>query len=142
MSLRTIRRLAADILKCGESRVYINPERLQDVASALTRDDVKALIMQKVIRKLPKKGVSRYRGRLNDLRTREGRTGEGSIKGRKNDYKKRWMSKVRSQRKYLKQIKSTIQKSAYRMLYNKVKGGEFKSRSQLMAYVKENNLMK
>ena len=142
MSVRTVRRLAADILKCGESKVWMDPERREDIASALTRDDVKALIMQGAVKAVKKRGVSRWRGRKNDERRRKGRRGPGSRKGSSVDEKERWMAQVRAQRKYLKQIKSALKESAYRKLYLKVKGGEFKSRAQLMYYIKDNNLMK
>ncbi|MCS7138595.1 MAG: 50S ribosomal protein L19e, partial [Crenarchaeota archaeon] len=40
MSVKTVRRLAAEILKVGESRIWIDPERLEDVENAVTRADV------------------------------------------------------------------------------------------------------
>ena len=141
MSMRTVRRLAADILKCGESRIWIDPDRLEDAKSALTRDDVKVLILQGVIKAKKARGVSRYRGRLNDERRRKGRRGPGSIKGKQSDRKRLWTVHIRAQRRYLRQIKSALKPSAYRMLYLKIKGGEFKSRSQLMHYIRENDLL-
>lgn len=143
MSIRTVRRMAADILKCGENKVKINPDRLSDASSALTRDDVKVMIMQGVITADEKRGTSRYRGRLNDERKRKGRRGPGSVKGRSANKKKQlWTLHTRAQRRVLRKVKSALKELAYRKLYLKVKGGEFKSCSQLMHYIKDNNLFK
>ncbi len=35
--LKNQKRLAADILKCGENRVWIDPERGDEVKSSITR---------------------------------------------------------------------------------------------------------
>ncbi len=37
MDLKNQKRMAAGILKCGGSRVKINPNRISDVADAITR---------------------------------------------------------------------------------------------------------
>ncbi len=42
--LKMQRRIAADLLKCGENRVWIDPERIDDVATAITREDIRRLI--------------------------------------------------------------------------------------------------
>lgn len=145
MSIITVRRLAADILGVGENKVHINPEKISEVSSALTRDDVRALIKQGTIKAKVLRSTSRARGKLNDIRKRKGRKGPGSIKGAKGARvvsKDKWMSHVRAQRKYLRQVKLALTESAYRMLYRRVKGGSFQSRAQLMNFIKDNNLMK
>ena len=43
------RRLAARILKIGQNRVWINPERMDDVEGAITREEVRKLIHEKII---------------------------------------------------------------------------------------------
>ncbi len=145
MSILTVKRLAADIMGVGENKVWIDPEKVSDVSSALTRDDVRALIKQGTITAKKLRGTSRVRGRLNDIRKRKGRKGPGSIKGAKGarvNSKDKWMSHVRAQRKYLRQVKLALNDSAYRMLYRRVKGGSFQSRAQLMNFINDNNLMK
>jgi len=145
MGIKTVRRLAADIMGVGENKVWISPDRMSDASSALTRDDVKALILQGVIRAEPLRGVSRYRGRMNDALKRKGRGGPGSRKGSigaRRDSKKRWTAHTRAQRDYLRKVKTVLKESSYRRLYLKIKGGEFKSRAQLAHYIKDNNLIK
>ena len=40
MNLTTQRRLAASILKVGVNRVWIDPEEIEEVSRAITRDGV------------------------------------------------------------------------------------------------------
>src|SRR5206468_130827 len=63
MSLKSQRRLAADLLGGGLNRVWIDPEDIDRVQSAITRDEVKKLIREGSISLLPKTGVSRGRVR-------------------------------------------------------------------------------
>ncbi|MGD2065814.1 MAG: 50S ribosomal protein L19e, partial [Candidatus Bathyarchaeota archaeon] len=44
MSLKSQRRLAAEIMKVGENRVWIDPERIDYVEAAITREEIKKLI--------------------------------------------------------------------------------------------------
>ena len=52
-NLSSQRRLAAQILKVGKNRVWINPELIDDVEGAITRDEIKRLIHEKIIVSLP-----------------------------------------------------------------------------------------
>ena len=44
MSLKSQRRLAAEILKVGESRVWMDPDRTEEVEIAITREEIRRLI--------------------------------------------------------------------------------------------------
>ena len=48
MNLTTQKRLAASILKVGLNRVWIDPERMEEVSMAITREGVK-LNLKKVL---------------------------------------------------------------------------------------------
>ncbi|RLI07420.1 50S ribosomal protein L19e, partial [Candidatus Bathyarchaeota archaeon] len=50
MSLKSQRRLAASILNVGVNRVWIDPERIEDVDVAITREEIKKLIHEGVIK--------------------------------------------------------------------------------------------
>ncbi|MEM3712114.1 MAG: 50S ribosomal protein L19e [Thermoproteota archaeon] len=133
MGVGTVRRLAADILKVGESRIWIDPERLEDVENAVTRADVRRLIKSGAIRKRPASTPSRGR-----VRIRSGRRGPGSRKGSKSArVSVKWVEKVRAQRRLLKELRNRkiISRKMYRRLYLMVKGGMFASRRALMNYV-------
>jgi Ribosomal protein L19E len=64
--------IAAKILKCGKSRVYIDPKALDDVSEAITREDIRMLIKKGLIKKMPKKGNSRSRIRKNMKQKQKG----------------------------------------------------------------------
>ena len=63
MNLTTQKRLAASILKVGLNRVWIDPERMEEVSMAITREGVKQLINNGAIKAKPQKGISSYRSK-------------------------------------------------------------------------------
>ncbi|MCS7386273.1 MAG: 50S ribosomal protein L19e [archaeon GB-1867-005] len=143
LTLRTVRRLAADILGVGENRVWIDPENLDKVAEAMTREDVKILIRQGLIKARPEKSISRARIRMKREKKKRGRRrGPGSRKGPTIRRKELWMIKVRAQRKFLKMLRKRriINRTVYRKLYMMVKGGAFDSTSQIKTYIREHGL--
>jgi large subunit ribosomal protein L19e len=145
-NLRSQRRLAAQILKIGQNRVWIDPERMDDVEGAITREEVKKLIHEKVIVSLPEKGVSRSRAKVIRGKKRVGRRkGAGSRTGSshaKISKKEAWMSKIRSLRKKLRELKASrvITESTYRKVYMIAGSGKFESVAELERYLKGNDL--
>ena len=63
MNLTTQKRLAASILKVGVNRVWIDPDEIEEVSRAITRDGIKQLIDQGIIKAKPKTGISSYRSK-------------------------------------------------------------------------------
>jgi large subunit ribosomal protein L19e len=145
-NLSSQRRLAAQILKVGQNRVWINPERMDDVEAAITREEVKKLIHEKVITALPEKGVSRARAKKIQEKKRRGRRkGAGSKTGAghaKISKKEAWMSRIRSLRKRLRELKATriITEATYRKLYRVAGSGRFESVADLERYLKAHDL--
>ncbi|MCS7136231.1 MAG: 50S ribosomal protein L19e [Nitrososphaerota archaeon] len=142
MSLTLQKRLAAELLKCGESRVRFDKERLDEIEAAISREEIKRLIEDGAIYKIQEKGVSRGR-----LRERKKRKGPGSRKGGKYSViprKTQWMLKVRAQRKALKKLRDSkmLVEGAYRKVYKMVKSGAFKSVNAMMEYLKQNKLLR
>ena len=141
-NLTSQRRLAAQILKIGQNRVWINPERIGDVEGAITREEIKRLIHEKIIVSLPEKGVSRSRAKIVREKKREGRRkGAGSRTGSgraKISKKEAWMSKIRSLRKKLRELKASrvITESNYRKVYAIAGSGKFESVAELERYLK------
>lgn len=139
--LRNQKRLAADIMGCGEERVWLDPESQDEVADAITREDVRGLIEDGIVREKRKKGVSRGRARERDEKRKYGhQKGPGTRKGKKgarSDSKDEWKSGIRALRKELRRMKreDEIDASEYRDLYAKAKGGEFDSVRYLKNYV-------
>ncbi|ADG13287.1 50S ribosomal protein L19e [Methanocaldococcus infernus] len=148
MDVSVQRRMAAEILKCGLDRVWIDPEHLDEVKSALSKDDIRVLIKKGIIRKLQKKGISSARvKKLKEQRKKGRRRGPGSrrgAKGARTPPKEKWMNTIRALRKTLKELKekNKIDRKTYRKLYRMAKGGAFRSRSHLYLYLKEHELLK
>ncbi len=135
------KRLAADLLKCGVHRVKLNPENLDEILEAITREDVKRLIKDGVIYKEQKRGVSRARARKRKKK------GPGSRKGGKYSRlsrKEQWMRRVRAQRKKLRELRDRglVTKSVYRRVYRMVKAGAFKSIAAMVEYMEQNKLLR
>jgi large subunit ribosomal protein L19e len=146
LSLKSQRRLAAKILNVGETRVWVNPERIDDVATAITREDIRKLVHEGVIHAVPEKGVSRARARILHQKKIKGlRRKHGSRKGKKAgrmQTKLTWTKRVRAIRRHLRELRSgkIITKAVYRDLYHMAKGGAFKSVSHLEQHIQTNKL--
>ena len=148
MNLTTQKRLAADILKVGVNRVWIDPENIEEVSRAITREGVKQLIDNKIIIARPQQGISSYRSKKIAEQKKKGRRkGRGSIKGAKgarNPKKKAWMTTIRALRKDLKGMRDNrdINRTTYRKLYRMAKGGAFRSKSYMKTYARDHDLLR
>ncbi|MFB6159891.1 MAG: 50S ribosomal protein L19e [Haloferacaceae archaeon] len=140
--LNAQKRLAADVLDVGQSRVWLDPEAQEEIAEAITRDDIRDLVDQGVIRDKESKANSRGRARERQAKRDYGhRTGAGSRKGRsgaRSDEKEEWTSRIRAQRRRLRELRDDgpLDRSQYRELYNKASGGEFDSVDRLETYIR------
>jgi large subunit ribosomal protein L19e len=141
------RRLASKILECGLDRVWLNPEASEEIASAITREDIRGLIENGTIKVKPVKGVSRGRARaLAAKRSYGHRKGQGSRKGKKGartPKKEQWIKKIRALRRRLKELRAdgALDKSVYCRLYRKAKGGEYRSVSHLNSHLESEKLL-
>lgn len=148
MNLTTQKRLAASILKVGLNRVWIDPERMEEVSMAITREGVKQLINNGAIKAKPQKGISSYRSKkLAEQKKKGKRKGRGSVKGAKkarNPKKQEWMTTIRALRKDLKEMRDAneIGATTYRKLYKMAKGGAFRSKSYMKTYARDHDLIK
>jgi large subunit ribosomal protein L19e len=148
MDLKNQRRMASELLKCGVNRVWVDPNRSEDISDAITRADVRILINSGAIVARQKKGVSRGRAEFEKAQKRKGRqSGHGSRRGKKGarkPSKERWMQSIRPIRLKLKELRDTgkIDPATYRIYYLKAKGGVFKSRSHLISHLKSEEILK
>jgi large subunit ribosomal protein L19e len=147
MDLRFQRKIAATLLDCGENRVWMDPTALEDIAAAVTKEDVRELIEQGLIKRRPEKGISRARINRRKAQRRKGRRrGHGRRKGRKGarmSKKELWMRRIRPIRRRLKYLRDSgiIDRRTYRVLYRKAKGGEFRSVAHLNSYLESQGIM-
>jgi len=143
--LSIIRRMAAEELKVGVSRVWIDPEQTERLSMVISREEVRRLIKDGVIRKRPPSTPSRGRARLRHEKRKKGRRrGPGKRKGPRFDEKEIWVNRIRAQRRFLRALRDRgiIDRSTYRRLYRLAKGGFFRSLAHLKLYIKEHNLAK
>lgn len=145
-SLKSQRRLAAEILKVGQGRVWIDPNRTEDVEAAITREEIKKLIHEGVIKPLKEKGVSRARAKvLHEKRKKGLRSGPGSRSGAskaKISKKEAWMKRIRPLRRRLRELKEekVITENTYRKAYIMAKSGRFSSAADMERYLKAHDL--
>lgn len=146
--LRNQRRMAAEVLKCGINRVWMDPDRSEEIAKASTRADIRILIKGGAIKKKQVKRISRGRKRKLRMQKEKGRRkGPGSRKGAKNaryPRKRRWIVTIRAIRSYLRELRDQgkIDRHIYRIYYRKAKGGVFKSKSHLEAHLIEEGIIR
>ncbi|RDI72444.1 50S ribosomal protein L19e [Halopelagius longus] len=142
--LKAQRRMAADVLDVGKSRIWFDPEEQAEIAEAITREDIRELVDQGTIRVEDAKGNSKGRARERAEKRAYGhRKGPGSRKGKSGGRKNRkdeWVSRIRAQRRRLKELRDDgpLTPTQYRTLYNKASGGEFDSVDRLEAYIRNN----
>lgn len=146
MNVSSQKKLAAKVMKIGFSRVRIVDEK--SVGEALTRNDIRKLIVQGAITKVEKRGTSKKYSRHRLSQKKKGRgIGKGSWKGRKyakKSSKDHWIDKVRPLRRLLRELRDTgkIANNDYRKLYYMVKGGAFRNKNHLLYYLKGKELIK
>ncbi|MEB3862268.1 MAG: 50S ribosomal protein L19e [Desulfurococcales archaeon] len=150
MDYRLQRRLAAEVLGVGESRIWISPdpEHAEEIEQAVTRRDVEALIKRGLIRVKPEKGNSHTRWLERRRQRRKGRRrGYGKREGKataRSDPKRDWIYRIRRIRRYLKWMRDhgRIDKRTYRRLYRLAKGGTFRDLGDLKRYMQEHELVR
>jgi large subunit ribosomal protein L19e len=143
VSVVSQKRLAADLLKVGVGKVWVDPDDTDRVSSAITREEIRKLIHEGSIKKLPKAGISRGRKRERRQELLAGRhKGPGSTKGVVTQRKRRWVVRIRSIRKRLRTLrdKRFITTEVYRKLSLMAKGGTFRSAAHLDEYIDTHKL--
>ncbi len=148
MMLDVQKRLAADILKCSPKRVKFTDERLNDIKESITKADLRGLINDGAIYKIPTRGISRYWAKERRFQQKKGRQkGFGARKGKKTARtvpKDTWMNKIRAQRGFLMELKEKgmLDTPVWRDLYMKSKGGFFRSVRHIKLYATEHGMIK
>ncbi len=142
MAVKTVKRIAADLLKVGKSRIWMDPQRLSDMEAAVTRDDVRHLIKEQAIMVRPSSSPSRGRKwAFHSAKRSGGRRGPGSRKGHataRGSKRGSWPEKVRAQRDAIRELRDSgrITKEVHRDFYMQIRGGKFPSRRALLEAIK------
>lgn len=136
------RRLAAEVLDVGKNRVWLDPNSQDEIADAITREDVRDLVDRGLIATKQARGNSRGRARERNAKRAYGhQKGPGSRRGTagaRQDSKQEWGNKIRAQRRVLRELRDDgeLEKSQYRELYSKASGGEFRSVQYMKNYIR------
>ena len=136
VNLNAKKRLAARVTGVGIHRIKFDTDHLDDIADAITRENIRSLITANTIKIKPFVGTSRGRAQFKkDQKNKRGTT-QGSKQGRKGarvGKKEVYVAKVRSLRRLLKIAKDRkdLTNPEFWTLYKKVGGNTVRNKAHL-----------
>jgi large subunit ribosomal protein L19e len=136
VNLKAKKRLVARVTGVGMHRVKFDSDHLDDVADAITRENIRSLITAKKIKIKSIAGTSRGRSFTKKAQRNKRGTTQGSKQGRKGarvGKKVVYVAKVRALRRLLKIAKDRkeLTNPEFWMLYKKVGGNTVRNKVHL-----------
>jgi large subunit ribosomal protein L19e len=133
MKLNKKKELAAKTLKVGKNRIILENSAMQEISEAITKQDIRDLFNQGIIKIKEKKGKKKKVKRKTKRRA-------GKVKMKPKKRKQEYVKITRKLRRYVKGLKEQgkIENENYKDLRKKIRMRKFKSKSQLKEYLGEN----
>ena len=142
VNLKAKKRLASRVTGVGVHRIRFDNDHLDDIADAITRENIRSLITANTIQIKPFTGTSRGRAQTKKEQRNKRGTKQGSKQGRKGarvGKKEVYVSKVRSLRRLLKIAKDRkdLTNPEFWALYKKVGGNTVRNKAHLRSLMEE-----
>ena len=142
VNLRAKKRLVSRITGVGVHRVRFDSDHLDDIADAITRDNIRSLITANTIRITKIVGTSRGRAQFKKTQRKKRGATQGSKKGRKGariSRKDLHIIKVRALRYRLKIAKDRkeITNKEFWTLYKMINGNTVRNSAHLRSLIEE-----
>jgi len=142
VNLRAKKRLASRVTGVGVHRIKFDSDHLDDIADAITRENIRSLITANTIQIKPFTGTSR--GRAQEKKDQKNKRGakQGAKQGRKGarvGKKEIYVAKVRALRRLLKIAKDRkdLTNPEFWSLYKKVGGNTVRNKAHLRLLMEE-----
>ena len=142
VNLKSKKRLVSRIVGVGVNRVRFDNDHLDDVADAITRDDIRSLITANTITIKSFTGTSKGRAQTKKAQRNKRGTTQGSKQGTKGarvGKKTVYVAKVRALRRLLKIAKDRkdLTNPEFWTLYKKVGGNTVRNKAHLRTLMDE-----
>jgi len=142
VNLKAKKRLASRVLGVGIHRIKFDTDHLDDIADAITRENIRSLFTANTIKIKSFTGTSKGRAHTKKAQKNKRGTTQGSKHGRKGarvGKKTVYVAKVRSLRRLLKIAKDRkdLTNPEFWTLYKKVGGNTVRNKAHLRTLMEE-----
>ncbi len=142
VNLKAKKRLAARVTGVGVHRIKFDTDHLDDIADAITRENIRSLITANTIKIKSFTGTSKGRAHEKKAQKNKRGTTQGSKQGRKGarvGKKEVYVAKVRALRRLLKIAKDRkdLTNPEFWTLYKKVGGNTVRNKAHLRLLMEE-----